>query len=195
MALKVLKQQAEQPVGSGNKEFPKGTWKFTIQTPTGERTRPTPDFMHNADAVNGDKLARVAGETGEILSLWLGEAEALEKGQDDPGKQIFFQDFVIKDGEYRIDEVDVEDPHGVGWQILRDARLLSNLAIALGATTEVEEGEDTFTVAAENFVDMLLDGDFDGQQVIAKVRHRPWKSKATGKSGINAEIEVFAAAG
>lgn len=190
MALKVLKQQAETPVQSGgNRPFPKGIWRFEILTPTGERTRATPDFMHNADTTPEDKSPRVAGDTGEILSVWLGNAEPKAEGQDNPGKQIFFQDFVIRDGIIEIMELDVDAPGDAGWQIQRDARLLANLAIALGAT--VEDGD--YVSVADNFVEMLKSGEFDGQHVVAEVRHAPWKSK-TGKQGVNVEIIQFAPA-
>lgn len=191
MALKVLKQQAETPVqAQGSRLFPKGVWKFEILKPTGERTRATPDFMHNADTTPEDKSPRVAGETGEILSVWLGNAEAVGEGQDNPGKQIFFQDFVIRDGLVEIMELDTEAPGEAGWQIQRDARLLANLAIALGATTESGD----YIEIAGNFVQMLQDGDFDGQAVIAEVRHTPWNNKKSGKSGVNVEITQFSAA-
>jgi len=191
MALKVLKQQAETPVQSGSRKFPKGIWKFEILTPTGDRTRPTPEFMHNADTTPEDKSPRVAGETGEILSLWLGNAEPLAEGQDNPGKQIFFQDFVIRDGLTEIMELDVDAPGSAGWQIQRDARLLANLAIVLGATTEISEGDQTYVALAENFVEMLKDGEFDGQYVVAEVKHSAWQNKKSGKSGVNVEIARF----
>ena len=191
MALKVLKQQAETPVqAGGNRPFPKGVWRFELLTPTGERTRPTPDFMHNADTTPEDKSPRVAGDTGEILSVWLGNAESQAEGQDNPGKQIFFQDFVIRDGITEIMELDVDAPGGAGWQIQRDARLLANLALALGAT--VEAGE--YYEIAPNFVELLRSGDFDGQQVQFEVSHRAWTSKA-GKKGVEASIVQFTPAG
>lgn len=190
MALKILKQQAETPVQNGKREFPKGVWLFELLTPTGERTRPTPDFMHNADTTPADKTARVAGDTGEILSLWLGNAESQAEGQQDPGKQIFFQDFVIRDGITEIMELDVDEPGDAGWQIQRDARLLANLAIALGAT--VDDGD--YVSVADNFVQMLTDGEFDGRRVVAEVRHDAWKSKTSGKSGVNVSIVQFSEA-
>lgn len=187
MALKVLKQQAETPVqAAGNRPFPKGVYKFEILKPTGERTRATPDFMHNAETTPEDKSPRVAGETGEITSVWLGNAESMAEGQDNPGKQIFFQDFVTRDGITEIMELDVDAPGNAGWQIQRDARLLANLAIALGATTE----EGDYVEVAPNFVEMLHAGDFDGQHVIAEISHRAWQSK-TGKKGVEASIVQF----
>lgn len=200
MALKVLKQQAETPVQSGDRKFPKGIWLFEILQPTKERTRPTPDFMHNAEATaeqnaklpeDKQKSPRVAGDTGLILSLWLGNAEPKGEGQDNPGKQIFFQDFVIRDGDIDIMDLDPDAPGEAGWQIQRDARLLANLAIALGATTEVSEGDQTYVELAGNFVEMLQDGDFDGQKVVAEVQHSPWKNAVSGKSGVNVEITRF----
>lgn len=189
MALKVLKQQAETPVQApGNRPFPKGVWKLEILAPTNDPVRPTPDFMHNADTA-GDKTPRVAGVTGEILTVWFGNAEALAEGQDNPGKQIFFQDFVVRDGTVDIMELDVDNPGEAGWQIQRDARLLANLAIALGAT--VENGD--YIELAPNFVEMLREGDFVGSSVVAEVSHRAWKS-ASGKSGTEASITKFTAA-
>lgn len=187
--LKILRQQAEAPVGDGkNKPFPKGVWKHKLLTPTGERTRATPDFMHNADTTPEGKLPRVAGDTGEILTVWLGEAEALADGQDNPGKQIFFQDFVIRDGITEIMDLDVDAPGDTGWQIQRDARLLANLAMALGAV--VEDGD--YVSVAGNFVEMLKAGDFDGQYVVSEVNHRAWKTAT--KSGTEASITKFTAA-
>ena len=204
MALKILKQQAEAPVGSGNKAFPKGTWKFTILNPADynrERCRPTPEFMHNAEETaaqnvklpeNKQKTPRIAAETGEILSIWLGNADAMLPGQDSAGDQKFFQDFVIKDGDIDIGSLDVDNPNGAGWQIQRDARLLANLAIALGATVEVTQGDKVYVELADNFVDLLKDGAFDGQQVVAEISHRAWES-ASGKKGIEASIIAFSA--
>lgn len=206
MALKVLKQQAETPVQGGSKDFPAGTWRFEILTPTNSRTRPTPDFMHNAEATaeanrslpeSKQKSPRVAGDTGEILSLWLGNAQATgadAASQANPGKQIFFQDFVITDGDTNIMELDTDAPGEAGWQIQRDARLLANLAIALGAVTEVSEGDKTYVELAENFVDMLKDGEFDGRSVIGTVEHQKWSNKASGKSGVNVVLTAFTAA-
>lgn len=201
MALKVLKQQAETPVQQqGSRLFPKGIWRFELLKPTGDRCRPTPDFMHNAEetaAANSklpedkQKSPRIAGDTGEILSIWLGNAEAQAEGQDDPGRQIFFQDFVIRDGLLEIMELDVDAPGNAGWQIQRDARLLANLAIALGATVDVTEGDQTYVSVADNFVQMLQDGEFDGQHVVAEVQHQPWKNKQSGKSGVNVLITQF----
>ena len=194
MALKVLKQQAEAPVGAGgDRVFPKGLWKFTLLKPTKERTRPTPDFMHNADTTPKDKSPRVAGNDGEILSIWLGNAEPMRPEQGQPGQQIFFQDFIIRDGDTKIDDLDVDNPGTAGWQIQRDARLIANLAIALGATTEVSEGDKTYVELADNFVELLQNGTFDGQAVVAEVAHRAWESKA-GKKGVEALITGFTTA-
>lgn len=189
MALKILKQQAETPVQqAGSRLFPAGIWKGELLTPTGSRTRATPDFMHNAATTPEGKSPRVAGDTGEILSIWIGNNEALAEGQDNPGKQIYFQDFVIRDGILEIMELDTEDENsGAGWQIQRDARLLANLAIALGAT--VEDGD--YVSVADNFVQMLQDGEFDGQVIQFEVKHSPWKNKVSGKSGVNVEIIQF----
>lgn len=192
MALKVLKQQAETPVGGNNRPFPKGVYKFEILAPTGSRTRPTPDFMHNADSA-GDKLPRMAGDDGAILAVWLGKAQSLAAGQQDAGNQILFVDFIVRDGDTDINDLDVENPGEVGWQILRDARLLVNLAIALGATTDVVEGGETYVVPADNFVDLLKEGAFDGQYVVADIGHRNWTSKA-GKSGTEVFVSKFVAA-
>lgn len=199
MALKVLKQQAETPV-QGDRLFPAGLFKFEILTPTNQRIRPTPEFMHNAEATaaanaalpeNKQRSPRVAGDTGDILSIWLGNAEALREGQDSPGKQIFFQDLLIRDGDIRIEDLDPESPGAAGWQIQRDARLAANLAIALGATTEVTQGGETYVEIAENFFEMLAAGEFDGQKVVAEVKHTPWKNKQSGKSGTNVDIAQF----
>lgn len=196
MALRVLKQQAETPVGGGSKNFPKGTWRFTIISPAEygkERTRPTPEFMHNGATTPADKTPRCSGDDGDILSIWLGNAEAVGDGQDSPGDMKFFQDFVIRDGDSDISSIDLDNPGSAGWQIQRDARLLANLAIALGATTEVTQGKLTYVDVVENFVELLQAGSFDGQQVIATVDHRAWKSKA-GKEGVEVFITGFEAA-
>lgn len=187
MALKVLKQQAETPVQApGNRPFPKGIWKFEIIAPTGERTRATPEFMHNGDTAAEGKVGRVAGDTGEILSVWFGNAEAAAEGQDNPGKQIFFQDFVIRDGLTEIMDLDPDHPGDAGWQIQRDARLLANLAIALGAVTF----DGTYYEIAPNFVELLKAGEFDSQHIVASISHRAWTSKS-GKSGTEASITQF----
>jgi hypothetical protein len=187
MALKVLKQQAETPVGGGSKLFPKGKWLFTLISPA-------PEFMHNAATTAADKTPRASGDDGEILSIWLGNAQPVGDGQQDsPGDMKFFQDFVIRDGDVEIGSLDLDNAGSAGWQIQRDARLLANLAIALGATTEVTQGKLTYVEVVENFVELLKEGSFDGQQVIGTVEHEAWSNKTSGKSGTNVFISGFEA--
>ena len=185
MALKVLKQQAEQPRGQGgDKPFPKGIWRFKIET---AQAREVPEFMFKPDK-NGN--VKVSGPGGELLSVWLSDARAETPGLPDVGARKFFLDILTRDGHTKIMQLDLEKPNGEGWLIQRDARVLTNLALALGATEE--QGE--YIVPAENIVDLLKAGTFNGSELIAQVEHGKEFTKADGTKSRDAFISTFAPA-
>lgn len=189
MGLQILKSRAEQPVGGGDRPFPAGVFTFTLLEPTQDRvrTRPRaelPDFLTQPSAKGN---VAVTGDHQTTLTVWLGEAEPLD-GAEDPGNQIFFQEFTVEDGDVSIDDV-AEEEQGEGYRIRIDSSLYANLAMALGAYSE----EGDYIEVASNFREMLEAGAFDGQQVVAEVRHRKYKTR-DGEEKTSAEIHSFSPA-
>ena len=182
MALKVLKQQAEQPRGQGgDRPFPKGIWRFKIEQ---AQQREVPEFMFKGDN------PRVSGPGGELLSVWLSDARPEAAGQPEVGARKFFLDILTRDGHTEIMQLDLEKPNGEGWLIQRDARVLTNLALALGATEE----QGDYIVPAENIVELLKAGTFNGSELIAQVEHGKEFTKADGSKRRDAFISTFAPA-
>lgn len=192
MGLQILKSRAEQPVGGGDKPFPAGVFTFTLLEPTTERvrTRSRAELQEQAEWLvrpSAKGNVAVTGDHQTTLTVWLGGAEPLD-GAEDPGNQIFFQEFTVEDGSVTIDDV-AEEEQGEGYRIRIDSSLYANLAMALGAYSE----EGDYIEVASNFREMLEAGAFDGQQVVAEVRHRKYKTR-DGEEKTSAEIHSFSPA-
>ncbi len=185
--IMVPKSRAEAPTGGGNRLFPAGEYAGTIEE---VRTRPFPDYVDPVSRPKGG----YASSDGEILSIQLGENRALNNESADPGNQKMFVDFVIRDGDVAIDSGPNIDDRS--WQMQRSATLLTNLALALGATSEVTgEDGDTYVVTVDNFLSELRDGNLNGTNVGFTTYHRPWEKKNEAgdvvKSGTDVHLSEF----
>src|SRR5690606_7321809 len=174
--IMVPKARAEAPTAGGDNIFPEGLWSGALEE---VRPRPFPDFIAR-DIADGKTNRGYTSGDGEIFGLQFGSNESLEGGPD-VGSQKVFVDFVVRDGKVEItDAAAIPD---TSWQMQRSAALLVNLALALGATNEVEYNGQTYLETTPDFLDQLRNGDFKGARVGFRVVHRKWESKATGKSG------------
>ena len=177
--IMVPKTRAEAPVGSGSFVFPEGTWAFTLDE----------TYVQTLPPWAGTPGRGYASAEGEVLSIQLGSARPLGDGQGDPGNGKLFVKFVTRDGETSIDAgPDISD---ASWQMQKDAALLTNLALALGQTEEIEMNGETYIVTSDGFLDALRDGTLRGSEVGASVFHKSWKSKDGTKSGTEVLVKEF----
>jgi len=177
----IPKEQAESPVGDGgDTPFPKGQWCGTIDE---VRIRELPPWADTPGRGYKD-------EDGEVLSIQFGSNEALE-GQDDIGARKHFVDFVIRDGLETPATVEMDPKKDCdSWMLQRGTRLLSNLGAALGETEELEDEDGKAMLAvAEDFLDNLRAGAFDGTSVAFRIGHRGWSKN--GKSGTEVITREF----
>jgi hypothetical protein len=184
MAQIVVPQAMAEDLGGERKTQAAGAWQGTIDE---VRIREFPDWVDPVASPKGG----YANSTGEILSIELGSQEPLE-GQEDVGGSKLFVDFVVRDGDLEIEDVDVtvrDVPH---WQLQSSARRMANLAIALGATEELEDEDGKVnTVVAEDFRYSLMNGAIKGTKVGYVLSHRNWTSKKSGKSGTEVRTQTF----
>lgn len=184
MAQIVVPQALAENLGGERKAQAAGAWQGTIDE---VRVRGFPDFV---DPIANPR-AGYASADGEILSIELGSQEPLE-GQDDVGGTKYFVDFVVRDGDLEIEDVDTSQRDVPHWQLQSSARRMANLAIALGHVEEVEDEDgNNMVVVAEGFRDSLMNGAVKGSQVGYKLFHRNWTSKKSGKSGTEVRVESF----
>ena len=136
-----------EDANTGGGTFPEGVWTGQIVDTYDERT--PPDFYYK-----GDNPQCIAG--AKVRSIALGNAQAVQPNQSNPGNQRMFVEFILEDNGVNVTDVDVtgETNNGHGWGIVRSARQLLNLAHSLGAT--YPEGDEV--VVADNFVDMHMPG-------------------------------------
>lgn len=182
--IMVPKARAEAPAAGGDTPFPAGAWEGTIEE---VRVRGFPDFIAKAIAEGATNRGYATGE-GEIIGLQIGHNTPLED-QGDVGARKMFVDFVTRDGKAQI-----EDGNAIpdtSWQMQKDAALLANLALALGATEEVEFEGETYVETTPDFVQQLRDQDLNGTRIGFRVSHRKWKSKDGSKSGTEARVVEF----
>lgn len=184
-AIMMPKAKAETPVGGGKTVFPEGSFVGTIEE---VRTRAFPDWINPSTNPRGG----YASTDGETLSIQLGGNVNLDEGGASAGNQKMFIDFVIRDGDVTV-EAGPEIPE-VSWQMQKSAALLTNLALALGATEEIEdEAGNVFITTTEDFLSSLQSGALTGSRVGFTTYHRPWTSKA-GKTGTEVNTSEFFAA-
>ena len=189
VALRVPKKRAENPA-AGGKDFPEGVWLFTLEEPRVWEIDASNAKMAWAFTPNAKGNVAFKGKDAEIVALQLGQAEALEEGQEDAGAQKMFCDITIRDGKTTIENVDraAKEPN-VGYKILIDAALFVNLALALGQA--YEEGGDV--LPADDFREQLRSGAFNGFKVVGQVKHRTYPKK-DGTTGKNVEVVQFSPA-
>jgi len=171
--IMVPTDQAEAPVGDGvDTPFPKGQWQGEI---CGIHMGDLPPWV----GTEGAGYVAENPEDGVVLSIELGNNKSLD-GQDSFGyDRKHFVPFVIKDGDETLETIDVSDRKSKSWQLQRSARLITNLAMALGETEELETEEGVMmTVVAEDFLDNLKSGVFNGGTEIAfTTTHKNYKSR------------------
>lgn len=176
--IMVPKTRAETPTGGGDRVFPEGSFIGTIDEIYEQGLPPWA-----GDATNNG----YASADGEVVSIQLGSNRSLDEGVD-VGNQKMFVKFVVRDGSVTIDAgPNIPD---ASWQMQRDAALLTNLALALGATEEVEgtDGE-TYISTTDDFLDTLRSGGFVGQNVGFTTYHRNWTKG--DKSGTEVRLSEF----
>ena len=185
--LRVPEKRAANP--NASREFPAGEWLWEIEE---IRTReidpsanPKLQWMFTPND-NGNQ--RYAGDTAETIGIQLGKAQPLADGQEDAGDQKMFVDITLRDGDVFIDEVD-DNATGVGYQILVDGALFTNLALALGQAYK----QDGYVYPADDFREQLAAGAFKGFKIAGKVVTRTFK-KRDGSVGSKVELEYFSPA-
>lgn len=180
-AIMVPKSSADAPNAGRDFTFPEGSFIGTIDE---IRVREFPDFIDPT----GNR--GYSSTDGEILSIQIGEISSMETDGPDVGNAKHFVDFIVRDGN-----VEITEGPGIpekSWQMQKSAAMLTNLAIALGATEEVEGEDGTVYVATtDDFLDTLRDGGFKGSKVGFVTRHRNWTSKKTGKTGTEVQTQEF----
>ena len=182
--IMVPKSRAEAPASGGDNPFPSGAWEGTIEE---IRVRGFPDFIGKALSEGATNRGYTSGE-GEILGIQFGDNSPLED-QGDVGARKMFVDFVTRDGNASIEDANAIPESS--WQMQKDAALLTNLALALGATEEVEFEGETYVETTPDFVDQLRNGDLKGTRIGFRVSHRNWTSKDKKKSGTEARVVEF----
>lgn len=183
--IMVPKARAEAPnQGGGESVFPEGSFVGVIEKVV---VRPFPEFIAKALADGASNRGYSSGD-GEILSIWLSDNTPVGDASS-PGARKMFVDFVIRDGKAEISDGNAIPE--ASWQMQRDAALLTNLALALGATEEVTYEGETYLVTTDGFLQQLIEGDLNGSKVGFVTSHRKWTSKATGKSGTEVRTTEF----
>lgn len=182
--IMIPQQQAERPRGSGaSKTQPKGAWEGSIDE---VRERSFPDWV---DPVGRPKSG-YASTDGEILSLQFGDQVPLES-QEDYGKGKLFVDLVIRDGDTTLETVNVSDRNSKSWKLQEGARMLVNLAIALGQTETVDTDDGPMTAIREGFLDALRSGEYTGQRVGYIIYHgKPYEGK-DGEQRADVKVQTF----
>jgi len=116
----------------------------------------------------------------EETSVWLGKAQPADDDSPDVGEKIFFHSIVTADGSVGIHDLETE-PNGEGTSIRvkKNLAMFFNLARALGATYDGDDGGEAIS---DDFCEMLQNGDFDDQTIIATIEHRT-RGKQSKRAG------------
>lgn len=178
-AIMTPKAKATTPVQGGKSVFPEGSYQGSLEE---VRTRAFPDWIRT------DNNSGYSSADGEIVSIQIGGNTPTEGAYDDPGNMKMFVDFIVRDGNYTIDQ-GTEIPE-TSWQMARDAALLTNLALALNLTEEVtDEAGNEFLVTPDDFIEQLQSGAINGTAFGFTTNHRKWSSK--GKTGTEVTVTEF----
>ena len=178
MTIMVPKTQAEAPSAGRDNVFPEGNWIGTIDT---TRSRSFPEWV--------TEKSGYASKDGEILSIQLGNNVSADGADASPGAQKVFVDFVVRDGNASIEDgANIPD---ASWQLKKSAAMLTNLALALGATEDVELEGETYVAVVDGFLDQLRDQELDGASVGFNVKHRKWEKKGDGGKVVKSGTEVI----
>jgi len=178
--IMVPKSRAEAPVGSGGSfVFPAGSWIVNLDE----------TYVQDLPPWAGTPGRGYSAADGEVISLQFGDARGLDEKQGDPGNGKLFVKFVTRDGD-----IDIESGPNIpdaSWQMQKDAALLTNLALAIGQTQDVEMDGEIYTTTNEGFLDLLRSGGLKDTKVGVVVYHKPWKSKDGSKSGTEVLVREF----
>lgn len=178
MASLILPQQQIESLrgNGGDFEWPAGAYEGTFEH------FEIRDLPATSD---GRPFAGYATIDGTRLSIHLGNLTPLE-GQGDVGNRKYFLDLTIGDGEHSLTNVDVTAKDVDYWQLQKSAKLIGNLAMALGATKVTEDGQ---VEVEESFLDDLMSGAYAGQKIGFVIYNRKAKN---GK--LYPDIETFVVA-
>lgn len=177
MSLVIPVRQAESLRNTERTLKPAGTWKGTMEAF---------DVRELPRNKEGELFKGYVGPEGRRLSITIGNNTPLD-GQGDVGGQKEFVDICIEDGPYSLDSTPYDAIPDEAWQLKASARVLANLASALGRIQMLDEEN---AVVADTFIDELEAGAFAGQDIAYKTYHRK------GRDGITrSEIEVFLGVG
>lgn len=174
--LIMVPQDQVENSGGNDLVFPSGPWEGTIDI---VRSKGIPMY-------EGKPFAGYASSEGEVLSLQIGNNQALD-GQVDIGGTKFFVDLPTEVGDDTLANIDTTTRSHPNWQLQKSAVSVTQLAIALGAAELVGENGNSSWAVNEEFVDNLRAGSYDGMQIGFSVRHSPGKGKNEGKTFANFE--------
>jgi len=139
-----------------------------------------------------DKVEENASEDKKNLDLVLTFRDISTIGEGpEVGARPFTQRVtVIFNDAFLADVTEFDD--NVHFSLRRAAGLLTQIALAVGATTRTQDGSAELDM--ERFLESLTGGIYKDAQILFEVAHRPWTSKKTGRKGVSSEAVRFAAA-
>lgn len=185
--LRVPEKRAEHP-RAGN-PFPEGIWLLELEDVREKIMDPAANpKLQWAFTPNAKGNQAYKGKTASVLGIQFGKAQPIEDNQEDPGEKKVFVDITTRDGDAYIDQISEKADH-VGYQILVDGALFTNLALALGQAYK----QDGYVYPSDDFRAQLEAGAFKGVKVVAKVRHRHYV-KRDKTAGLEVEVEEFSPA-
>lgn len=133
-----------------------------------------------------------SSENVEVFSLQIGSLQALEEQMTDDqiGNHKFFTpDIILQDGDLALEDEN-PDPDTY-WQLDKSQRAVTNLALALGFTDEVDLDGEVGLVVAPEFYTMIRENRLKGQGLGFVVYHRKYRSKKENKDKVQQEVSTF----
>ena len=186
-----IPKRAAESLKSESQPFPAGPWIGEFED---VEVRSLPDWSE----WKKPESSGYESTDGEELSIQIGRnrfAGNVPSGEEAPtvGEKKKFFNLVLRDGNRTVEDVDVDARSVSYFKLQKSARMLANLAIALGWT---DEAGDSIEVR-DGFVDALRSGAFKGDRVGFTIYHRGYNTTNPDGSkgrGIAEEIEGFFAA-
>lgn len=135
-------------------------------------------------------------ETTLFLDLSFGNNAPLNGNGTQVGARTFRPSIVLvtsnKEKTKKFALVDItEFSDDTPFALQNAASMASQLALAFGTAHIDTEGNVNFDLGA--FIENLAAGAYKGRSIVFEITHRPWKSKATGKSGVEARPRFMSA--
>lgn len=142
------------------------------------------------------KDSETGKETMLFLDLNFGNNAPLNGNGQQVGARSFRPSIVLvtsnKERTKKFALVDItEFSDDTPFALQNAASMASQLALAFGAASIDQEGNVKFDLGS--FIENLAAGAYKGRSVVFEVTHRAWKSKATGKSGVEARPRFMSA--